>query len=299
MPNQFSTGLIASPYDKRDILTAEIIPEIKRIPKECPCPFDLSILNQNGFPHCVGYSGAGIKQYLEAKEKIWKIYDGSWLYRECKKIDGMPDLDGTYFRILLKVLQKIGAKPLNELESEAGKYKIGAYAQVLPLTFDELKKMIFLYGVVLLGFYGDDIGWQNDYIKPPQTTKWGHAVFGISYDESYIYFQNSWGENWGIKGIGHFDKNYLPFEAWIPLIDFPTKYQGIDLIADGYVAKEYLKAIKYYPGQEVKVNTIWGLRLRREPMGTILEILPNGKEIMILEDEDLENGGYKWVKIHK
>jgi len=290
-------GLIPSPYDKRDILTAEIVPEIKRFPKECPAPFDLDILDQNGYPACVGFAAAGMKQYLEARERIWKVFDGLWLYQECKKIDGIPDFPGTYLRAVLKVLQKKGAKPIGEPELEAEKYRIGGYAQVSPLTFEELKKMIFLYGVVLVGFTGSNEGWQTALIRPPKEGEktWGHAIFLRSYLE-FIDFQNSWKEIWGDKGIGHFDQNYLPFEAWVPLVDFPTNAQLLE-IASGYVAKEFLKPEEYYPGQIAQVNTFWGLKLRTEPQGAKLKTLPDKTKVMVLEDKNLEVGGYHWVKV--
>lgn len=176
-------GLIPSPEDKNDILTSEIAPQIVRYPETMLPPFDLTILNQGSYPACVGYSCATIKQYQEFRERITKTFDGLWIYDRCKEIDGVPSVAGTYFRVGMKVLQKQGAKPIDS--SNPAPYKIGAYAQVTDMTFEGLKKMIFVYGTVLAGFIGSNSGWtsKSGIISNPKTGEktWGHAVTVLGY----------------------------------------------------------------------------------------------------------------------
>jgi len=69
MEKSFSTGLIASPEDIRDIPLSAIAPIPVRIPESLPPIFDLEILDQNGYPACVGFSCAAIKQDRELREK--------------------------------------------------------------------------------------------------------------------------------------------------------------------------------------------------------------------------------------
>jgi len=292
---QFPGACFPSPIDKRDVLSSEIIPEIKRIPEEVPCAFDLEVLNQNGYPACVGFAGAGMKQYLEAKERINKIFDGLWLYQECKKIDGIPDQPGTFLRAVLKILQTKGAKPVGEPESEAEKYKIGGYAKVDPLTFEEIRKVIAVYNVCLMGFTGSNQGWQTAYVRPPRTGErtWGHAIFSESYIKDFNKFQNSWSEGWGDKGKGYYDKNYLPFEAWIVLIDYPTDLLSVPPL-EGWVALPFLKP-SIIIGNQVYLST--ALNLRDAPLGKTLATLPKGQKCVIISEEVIMAGGYSRVKV--
>ena len=293
-----STGCIPSPLDKRDVLSSEIVPEIKRKPVENPCPFDLDILYQNGLPACVGFAGSGMEQYLTARRRINKIFDGEWGYKECKKVDNY-DGPGTYLRTMLSVLTNVGAKPIGEPESEAWKYRIDGYAKVDPLTFDELQKMISVYGVVLMGFTGSNPGWKTADVRPPMTGEvtWGHAVFGKSYKETKTDFQNSWDETWGDNGVGHFDKNYLPFEAWVILDHRPSDLLPDVIEKSGWVADKYVVASKYIAGQPVK-TTANGLRLRKEPSlaGNILSSLQKGQEL-IVTGEGVECNNYNWIPV--
>jgi len=299
IPNTILGGYcIPSPLDKRDVLSSEIIPEIKRIPTAIPGAFDLEVLFQDGDPACVGFAGAGMKQYLEAKERINKIFDGLWIYDECKKIDNF-DGPGTYLRIMLKVLKNIGAKPIGEPASEAWKYRIGGYARVDPLTFDEIRKATAVYGVVLLGFTGSNPGWQMANVRPPMAGEktWGHGVFSDSYSQDLNDFQNSWKDAWGDKGIGHYNKNYLPFEAWIILNDRPN-----DLLPPvqgrGWVADEYLRASGHIIGQPVVTTARLNLRNSPSLSGQILSVLPN-KQKLTIASEPVAKDGYNWVQVNE
>ena len=293
---KFNTGLIPSKLDKRDVLTSEIFPEIKRISESCPSPFDLTILNQGNYPHCVGYSAAALKQDKELRERIFKVFDGSWIYLKCKEIDGLPNMAGTFFRAGLKVLQKQGAKPINEPEEEAIKYKIGGYALVDDNSFEGLKKAIFVNGSLLAGFRGTNAGWQTAYVKPPKTGEqtWGHAILLVGYNKDYIVFQNSWG-NWGDNGFGYISKEYMPYliEAWAVLTDYPTEALEFKE-ARGWTALEFLKPAEYKVG-DVVVPTVSNLRLRFSPMGIIIGYVPQ-KECQILEIGP-KKSNYQWVRI--
>ena len=286
-------GAIPSPLDKRDVLMSEIFPLPVRIASEMPPPFDLAILNQNGFPHCVGYSSATIKQEKELRERNLLIFDGDWIYQECKKIDNYSG-QGTYLRIAMKVLQKQGAKPKDVSVSEAIKYRIGGYVKVDDLSFEGLKKAIYVNGILLAGFTGSNPGWQSSYIKSPKPgeTTWGHAVALIGYNKDYIIGQNSWGINWGDKGLFYVPKDYMPFEAWAILTDLPSEF----LIGkeEGFVASEYLKIDEFLIDD--RVSPIARLILRQEPGGTKILTLEKGQKLVII-GESQKVGNYQWVKV--
>ena len=210
----------------------------------------------------------------------------------CKEIDGHPELQGTYLRALLKVLQKFGAKPLNGTEEEAKNYRISAYARIDNLSFENLKKHIFVYGMLLVGFKGSNEGWKTAYIRPPKLGErtWGHCVVLKAFNENYLIGQNSWGLDYGVKGDFYVPKNYLPFEAWVVLVDYPTPENQI--IKEGWVALPYLNLAEVGNVGKTLVN----LNLRDEPNGKILTTLKKGTKCQLIE-KPVAKGNFTWVKI--
>jgi peptidoglycan hydrolase-like protein with peptidoglycan-binding domain len=222
-------GAVPSPFDIRDIpLSAVQTPiELRELPENYIIPYKLRISDQNGYPHCVGYSAATLKEEKERREQLSVDFDGDWIYRKCKEIDGYNG-PGTYLRIAMKVLQKDGAKSLDGSKEDAQRYKIGGYARVDDLSFEGLKRAIYQNGAIMAGFYGDNEGWKTAYIKPPKERKWGHAVTLIGFNKGYIVGQNSWGEDWGDRGIFYICPQYQPFESWAVLVDLPNDFQRAD-----------------------------------------------------------------------
>ena len=285
-------GCVPSPRDIRDIPLSAISPVPVRIPKECPPPFDLDVLDQDGNPYCVGFSGAALKQEKELREKMSQIFDGEWIYKKCKELDGMPNFPGTWLRICLKVLQKMGAKPLNGFEEEAEKFKIGTYALVDDLSFEGLKKAIFVNGALIAGFRGSNAGWQTAYIRPPKEGEavWGHAIILIGYNENYLIGQNSWGKGWGDNGKFYVPKDYLPFEAWAVLTDLPSD------IKEGWVAMEYLRSVGMVEGAKVSPVTVLNFRDSPGLKSNVLAKVKPSDQLEILKiGEKLD--GYNWVKV--
>ena len=283
-------GCLPSKPDGRDVLASQASPIPQRIPEICPPPFDLEVLNQGQEPSCVGFSAAAIKQERELREKIVETFDGSWVYRKAKEIDGWSG-DGTYLRVGMKILQKLGAKPLEGKEEDAIRYRIGGYARVDELSFEGLKKAIFVNGALMAGFTGSKAGWQTKDIRPPKAGEatFGHAVLLFGYNKDYLIGQNSWSENWGEKGLFYVPKNYLPFEAWEILSDYPTQFLTLEE-NEGFVAMNSNWA--------TDERTLVGLNLRREPKigDNIIKTLPVGTKIKILEYAGY-NSNYFWLRI--
>ena len=288
-------GCLKSSPDIRDVLMSEIYPLPVRIAPEMPPPFDLTVLNQGSTPHCVGYSAAAMKQEKEFRERISQVFDGDWIYNECKKIDGNPDGRGTSLRIAMKVLQKQGAKPKDELETEAIKYRIGGYARVDDLTFEGIKKAIYVNGILIAGFHGSNQGWQTAYIKPPKAGEyvWGHAVILLGYNKDYIIGQNSWGDGWGNKGLFYIPKDYLPFEAWAILTDLP--YDFLEDKKVGWIAENWIKTSLE---EGTVLRTTARLNFREQPgvSAPIIRTLDNNEKIIYL-GERVKAGNYYWLKI--
>ena len=68
-------GLHPSPRDDRDLALSSNIPDIKRYPKEKPCPFDLRIHNQGVNPSCVGHASSAVKEGMETILKYADSFD--------------------------------------------------------------------------------------------------------------------------------------------------------------------------------------------------------------------------------
>jgi len=220
-------SLLPSPVDFRDVNMKDLLGAVSReivpTPAEYSIPYILTIKNQGQTSHCVGFVCATIKEFLERREGNFIEFSGDWIYKKAKEIDGIPNVQGTYFRAGLKVLKDFGAKPLEGNESDALKYRIGGYIQV-DCDFQSLKRAIYEFGAILMGFIGSNQGWQTAMVRPIKTgeSQWGHATTGIKYDIKFIDGQNSWGEQWGDKGLFHFLEDYLPFEAWAVVVDMPN-----------------------------------------------------------------------------
>ncbi len=272
--------------DNRDYLLSSYMPEIKRYPQEMPRLFDLDIMNQGQEPSCVGFSLAGMKQYNELRERERHVFDGSWIYRECKKIDGIPNFPGTYLRTGLSVLKNVGAKA----DSDPSKYRIASYAKVDDLSFEGLKKAIALYGVVLAGFTGTNEGWRQETIRAPRAgeSTWGHAVFLTSYNKNYLIGQNSWGEQAHNKGLFNVPSNYMPFEAWVILLDKVNVSRAEK--ETGWVAQNWLDS---------NGRTTANLNVRERPTTSakILKTLPRGTQTEHAGSANVSANGFWWREI--
>jgi len=240
-----STSWVKSPTDFRDLSLGQISMESAFVPESYRIPYNLRVTKQGDNPHCVGYSSATLKEEKEMREQHQIDFDGSWIYNECKKIDGIPNVQGTYFRAGMKILQKKGAMPV--AGGDFSKYRIGGYMRV-PCDIKSLKRAIYEFGVILVGFYGSNQGWNTDKIRPPRNgeRRWGHATVLIGFNKQHIIGQNSWGSSWGDNGKFYFDKNYLPTESWAVVIDLPNNWK--DLIGDDE------NKPKYYFGQDIQIR---------------------------------------------
>lgn len=242
------TGLLESPNDFRDIPLSAVSREVIDTPAEYSIPYKLTMKNQGTTSECVAYTCSSIMEYLQRKEGNVIEFDPHWIYQKCKQIDGIPDVKGTYFRAGLKVLKEYGAKPLNGKEEDAQKYRIGGYVRV-DCTFSDIKRAIYEHGTIMMGFKGTNEGWGTAMIRAPRLgeKEWGHATTGISYKVTMIDGHNSWGEEWGDKGLFHFTDAYKPFECWAILSVLPSNW------------KDLLKAEDMKPKYEFKKDLYRGM----------------------------------------
>lgn len=208
---QVRWGWEKDPPDERDFQATRLIYAAMPLPATFLVNPNTPIYNQGDLPACVGYSCAGVKsdeEFLQHKESY--LFDGAWLYEECKKIDGMPDVDGTYLRHAMHILRQQGMKqvapPCRPKKSNSF-WEIKAYFRLDNGSPDDLiKQVIFQYGTIAVGS-----SWYRSWMSvgesfpEPDTVTGGHAYRICGWSDvspAGWIVANSWGKLlWGRAGI--------------------------------------------------------------------------------------------------
>ena len=231
MPNY----ILPSPPDERDYPVARIAPD-ERTPPSVRLDHRIQkVLNQGFCGTCAGKTGNAI---LSADHKT--DLSSLFLYSRAKELDGIPHIEGTYPRVLLKVMHQEGSCPEHMLPYEdlkvclqppqitpeqalaATPYKIDSYARCRNLT--DIKRAIangeLVFGAILVA--DNFIRYREGIIEPPTGQEHGyHAVVFCGYDDTVgaVRGVNSWGTRWGEDGYfwlsyDYFDNVAHFIEAW-------------------------------------------------------------------------------------
>ncbi len=202
---------------------------------------------QKQTPSCGAHSGSSLRAGIDSI--LWSAATPRWHYTprftwaDIKSFDGMPIDWGTDIRSIFKSLTKTGALEFGLLgnntslsnqdyteptitmamKSNAASHSGMGYGFITDLTFNGIKQFLHDHGpAIMLMRVGDEMwtapngqaSWQEADIlpmRPPKQIVSGHFVVIHSYDENYIYFLNSWSDQWGLKGHGYFGADYVPF----------------------------------------------------------------------------------------
>lgn len=225
-------GLLKDPADGRDLLwRAAVAPQSVSVPTSFKLSSLGPVLNQGQDPMCVAFSSATLKMHQEFKEhKKYYSFDPAWLYYECKKIDGIPNIGGTYLRTALKIIQEFGYLARAErykLKKDAS-FKIEKYVRLT--SIQQIKEAIYHVGPVLFGIEVDEGIYSPNRLgvipEPGGKSLGGHAMCAVGYDDNKkcgnsrgaFYVKNSWGSNYGARGYiwipyTHFN-HYSDWDAW-------------------------------------------------------------------------------------
>ena len=230
---------------REDVVTNKLL-------KSAPLQIDHSskmspVKHQGNLGTCVSFAAASMKEYQEKIEHDKEVvagknyrrdkeynYSEQWLYWNCKKIDGIPDSEGTYIRTVMRVLKNIGvptekAWPYTDDPINIGKPKswsdmvarwatIGSYWGISNLT--EMKAAL-IDGPVLIGVpvfieWAKPVGGIVNYPANPSKRYGGHAICVVGYDDNkqMIKFKNSWSKFWGDRGYGYLPYRYINDFLW-------------------------------------------------------------------------------------
>lgn len=249
---KYGLGYLPDPGDLRDIPMSLVLPVIP-IPKSVDYTKEMSpVEDQDGEGVCVAFAcGDAMKEYQEKKERKQHInLSVRYLYQKCKEIDGIPDQEGTYIRVAMKILRKKGippeecwpfvphniGKPCADADSKAYPYRIKAFARLKNIL--EMKRSLIVNGPFVAGVKVYDSFLSEDVARigivpvpaPEETLQGGHAICIVGYDDEkqLFKFKNSWSKNWGDNGYGYLSYEYIEkycIDAWsaTDLIEDPEK----------------------------------------------------------------------------
>ena len=227
-------GLLPSPPDPRDYSVDDIPVAAVRIPEEFILNRSPIVYNQGQTPYCGGASGAGVATAFYDQFNLVPRggFSMTFLYWLAKRYDGIPNIDGTYIRTVLKMMHKYGCAPLSEAPfstmriditdkafKEAERYKIDSYARLRGLS--DIKSAVARGLYIIIGTMVTRDNWNRvgGYLSYPAGELYGgHATFLYGYSNSmsndgidrhigYHLGQNSWGVEWGDGG-----RFYLPYD---------------------------------------------------------------------------------------
>ena len=205
-------GRVPSPFDRRDFNLGAFIPKaglqltlIRSKNWDFPAP---EALNQDETPHCVGFSMADFGINLPVYTK-YTNEDGHKFYRLCKIEDKDPlGENGSNLRSAAKVLQNLK--------------RIKGYA--FASTLAQVKYWLLHKGPLIAGtFWTENMNYPNidNILDIGGEIIGGHAYLLSEWTkDGFIGIQNSWGDNWGIKG-----------KAYISAIEFEKIFrQGGEVV---------------------------------------------------------------------
>jgi len=235
--------MLPSPPDERDwplsrIVAPVTLPRSVRLDHLVP-----RIKNQGSCGTCVGHavSSATETGYKQKKQLPEEGLSALFIYARSKQEDGIPDVQGTYPRVALKIAQKEGTVPESifpyvllrdcnrpPIPSESiqahAEYKIKAYARLW--TLDEIKQALASGKIVVAGILvtSSFLDWNGQgAIGVPDGHIYGsHAVVFCGYDDDKkaIRGVNSWGEKWGDKGFFWLSYDFFSWKSDIGMTGF-------------------------------------------------------------------------------
>ena len=231
--------------------------------------------HQRKIPACGAHAGAFLKNVHETIEtKSTQRKSPMYLWKKIKQIDGFKPEDGTDLLSIFKALKDSGdcdssmmpnntnislddyTNPLDvtkEMDLNARDARIGAYGFQFSPSFDDIKRRIYEHKAIIMLIRVGSEFWTPSWseadilpLRPPQSVVGGHFVVAHSYDKDRIYFRNSWGDTWGRKGDGYFERNYVPYVVEIgTAFDIPKGKFNKDLYygmanTDVYALQKFL-----------------------------------------------------------
>lgn len=309
-------GYFPSPPDSRDFPLTSILKEYKKAPEEVILDSLIrKVLNQGRCGTCVSKT-VNAAMSAGAGKDLSSLFN----YILCKEEDGLPNIEGTFPRVSLKIAKNIGScseslLPYSKLKEcltfpeiteamriSAGLHKIDYFARIYSL--EEIQQSLAAKKLVVGGILITDsfLNWdKKGNIPVPEGRIYGaHAVLATGYRNSRrgLRALNSWGEIWGDNGWFWLDydfinwKSDLGFSAWMEgwAVDMNYEIPEKDKLMIVMWVGEKTALVN---GKEVKLDvapkiennrTLVPIRFVSENMGYKVDYIHNRKEIRIFSD---------------
>ncbi len=248
--NKYGTGALESPVDPRNIALSSlqeqrVLPSGRYVTEMPP------IKNQGSKPKCVGSGITKIMEKCLTKENAdWIQLSDDDLYAQCKLIDGISDIPGTYPIIGAKVavnhgvatIEAYNTKNAEIIKESRLKHKLSGYAFVAP-DYEAICQAIYQNKAIGMSVDVDGNWFIGKIIKVLKSVG-RHYTVGKGFDQQKgtIIGDNSWGINWIGFVAGLFDKNLKGGEFEFLWEDY--KNNIYDIIAFTYIPKEILEEKK-------------------------------------------------------
>lgn len=318
---KYPLGIIAPDYhDSRDYILSSIQPTTVALPSEYDLRSQQSpVQNQKKLGICHAFSSVGISEYWNSKEyqKPVNLSERFVVYNT-KKISGLWDIQGDYFRNALQAICDYGTpieqdypfsdnwedykkEPSTEIYEKAKQFAGKTY-WVVEGKLDNIRQAVFQNKCpILMG-----MNWNESYNTPLSDGKLpipkgkmvsGHAISGGYWSENKLFFKNSWSSSWGLGGYF-----YIPFEEF-EKHDIWNCYCLLDNVVpvaqqEGWVVTNYL-SVNNEMKNGTSVKTLVNLNLRELPNtnSKIIAVLKEGQLCQITDDNVINDGKYHWQKI--
>lgn len=231
-----SPGAVPDPTDFRD---RTYMPTLRPAMEQMPPPADLAILDQKQGGACVGFALAATLNFLGRRQGASELVSPRMLYEVAKRFDedSGDGYQGSSCRSAIKGLFNMGVcstrdwpyvpgKPgrLNPGRAKkarnvsvVGYFRLGGSVSDFHCALNETG-VIFVSAQLHSGWLAKNLLNGSIRYDGSQGSDHGHAFAIVGYDADGFFVQNSWGENWGERGIAHWsyaDWQANIWDAWV------------------------------------------------------------------------------------
>jgi C1A family cysteine protease len=247
-------NIIQDPVDSRDYIFSNTSSNVSNYSL---VKFVREIEDQGSIGSCVGNAGVSALELMCYKNGTHVNLSRLFAYYNVRFVDGRVGQEGAFLRSIFSsinrfglpteeeypyIIEKQNQTPPQEIYDLAKKFIVSRYERVF------LNQKASVKGAIDSGFpivFGIDI--KEDFYNIPSVLNadsyaaignsiGGHAMIIIGYDEKGVIVENSWGNQWGDKGLGAISWEILARDAY-----------------DGWVATE-IKRVDDIPVPEPQVE---------------------------------------------